>query len=225
MNIILFGPPGAGKGTQASHLEKKWGLIPISTGNLLRQAVKDETEIGVKVKKIMEDGQLVPDDIMISMIAEHMDQYNRDQGFILDGFPRTVQQATALDDMLKKRQRQLDLVVEIHVLKRDLVERIVGRFHCNHCGTTYHDKFNPPEKEGVCDKCNSTDFGRRKDDTVEVVEKRYENYQKLTAPVLPYYQDKNILVKVDGRLDINKVSTEIDDYLSQHTLTYNAVSV
>jgi len=213
MNLILFGPPGAGKGTQADLIQKKRGLAKLSTGDMLRAAVASGSEIGKQAKDVMAKGQLVPDNIMIALIEERIQQPDCKNGFILDGFPRTVAQAEALDQMLAKLGKHLDYVIELKVDDKKLIERITGRFSCAKCGAGYHDLFKKPLKAGVCDECGSTSFTRREDDNAETVTKRLEAYHRQTAPLLPYYQGKGALVSVDGMADIGVVSEQIDRVL------------
>lgn len=210
MKLILLGPPGAGKGTQAQYLHDKYGLRKLSTGDMLRAAVAQGTEVGKKAKDIMEAGKLVPDDIMIGLIRDRVCQADCEAGFILDGFPRTEAQAEALDDMLSEECKDLDYVIELKVDDAKLVERIAGRFSCAKCGEGYHDSFKQPKAEGVCDRCGSTEFSRRADDNAETVAKRLEAYHAQTAPILPYYKEKGLLTSVDGMADIEAVTTQID---------------
>jgi adenylate kinase len=214
MNIILLGPPGAGKGTQAERLVESRGLVQLSTGDMLRAAAKTDTEIGHRVKKIMELGKLVSDDVMVEMIHERILQPDCKNGFILDGFPRTVVQAEALDVMLQKLGMKLDMVIEMAVQEEALVERIVGRFACAKCKHGYHDTFLPTKVPGVCDVCGSTEFTRRADDKAETVHARMEAYRAQTMPILPYYQGHGILRRVDGMADIDVVTQEIEAQLS-----------
>jgi len=213
MNIILLGPPGAGKGTQAERLVESRGLVQLSTGDMLRAAAKTDTEIGHRVKKIMELGQLVSDDVMVEMIHERILQPDCKNGFILDGFPRTVVQAEALDVMLQKQGMKLDMVIEMAVQEEALVARIVGRFACAKCKHGYHDTFLPTKVPGVCDVCGSTEFTRRADDKAETVHARMEAYRAQTMPILPYYQGHGILRRVDGMADIDVVTQEIEAQL------------
>jgi len=213
MNIILLGPPGAGKGTQAERLVESRGLVQLSTGDMLRAAAKTDTEIGHRVKKIMELGQLVSDDVMVEMIHERILQPDCKNGFILDGFPRTVVQAEALDVMLQKQGMKLDMVIEMAVEEKALVARIVGRFACAKCKHGYHDTFLPTKVPGVCDVCGSTEFTRRADDKAETVHARMEAYRAQTMPILPYYQGHGILRRVDGMADIDVVTQEIEAQL------------
>ncbi len=213
MNIILLGPPGAGKGTQAKRLEEKYGLVQLSTGDMLRAERKSGSELGRKVQAIMDAGQLVSDDIIIALIAQRIDQLKGAKGFILDGFPRTVPQAEALDRMLKEKGLKLDHVIEMTVDEAALVDRIAGRFSCAKCGASYHDRFHRPKVEGVCDVCGSRDFVRRADDRPEAVKTRLEAYRQQTAPILPYYRAKGILRTVDGMAEIDEVGRQIETIL------------
>ena len=198
MNIILLGPPGAGKGTQARQLEEQYGLIQLSTGDMLRAAIKKGEPLGLEAKAIMEAGKLVPDHLMVGLIEERISQPDCAKGFILDGFPRTVPQAEALDVMLKAKGKDLDAVIELKVDEDKLVERVSGRFTCADCGEGYHDSFKPTKGAGVCDSCGSTNFTRRSDDNAETMRKRLEAYRDLTAPILPYYKKRGVLKYVDG---------------------------
>ncbi len=213
MNLILMGPPGAGKGTQAKRLEDGRGLIQLSTGDMLRATVESGSEVGQQAKAIMERGELVSDEIMIAMIRDRIQQPDCENGFILDGFPRTIAQAEALDEMLTKMDVRLDHVIEMKVDDGILVDRISGRFSCTSCGTGYHDRFQKPQKEGVCDNCGGTEFTRRKDDNAETVSSRLEAYHAQTAPLLPYYKEHGALKSVDGMADIDEVTRQIEAVL------------
>jgi adenylate kinase len=213
MNIILLGPPGAGKGTQAKRIEERHGLVQLATGDMLRAAVASGTEIGRKAKPIMDAGKLVPDEILIAMIAERITQPDAAKGFILDGFPRTVPQAEALDEMLAAIHRELDHVIEMKVDEAALVDRVTGRFSCTKCGASYHDRYKLPKKPGVCDVCGNKTFARRADDNPETIKARLAAYHSQTAPILPYYRAKGILVAVDGMAEIDEVTRQIDDIL------------
>lgn len=213
VNLILLGPPGAGKGTQAQYLQSKLGVAKLSTGDMLRAAVASGSALGKQVQDIMAKGQLVSDDIMINLLRERIRQADCQNGFILDGFPRTVAQAEALDVMLAEENKHLDTVIELKVDDKQLVERIAGRFSCAKCGAGYHDSFKQPKKSGVCDECGSTEFSRREDDKAETVSKRLEAYHRQTAPLLPYYQKKGVLKGVDGMADITDVTRQIDSII------------
>jgi adenylate kinase len=209
MRLLLLGPPGAGKGTQAERIAAKYRIPHLSTGDMLREAVAANTEIGRQAKSIMDAGRLVPDDVMIRLVAERIAQPDCARGFILDGFPRTLAQAEALDRLLEERGLELDLVVEIAVDDEALIERISGRFACARCGAGYHDRFKQPKVPGVCDACGSREFLRREDDNAATVRARLEAYHAQTAPLLPYYRDKGLLQVVDGMAEIDQVTAEV----------------
>jgi adenylate kinase len=213
MNLVLLGPPGAGKGTQAKRLVDERALIQLSTGDMLRAAVAAGTELGRRAGDIMERGELVPDDIVTGLIAERMDADKGGAGFILDGFPRTIAQAEALDRLLEERGKTVDRVVVLDVDDDALVQRITGRFTCATCGEGYHDLYKMPKVEGVCDRCGGTKFTRRKDDTEEVVRSRLKAYHAQTEPLIGYYRGQGKLKSVDGMADIETVQKEIDQAL------------
>jgi len=215
MNLILFGPPGAGKGTQAKRLEEARGLIQISTGDMFRKAISSGSALGQKVKSIMDSGQLVPDDLTVTMLADRISQPDCQNGFILDGFPRTLPQAEALDKMLAEKGLPLSGVIELKVDEIALTERLVGRFSCAKCGAGYHDKFKKTLVAGVCDVCGNESFSRRPDDKADVVGQRFAAYNAQTAPLLPYYKGKGLLHTVDGMADMNDVSKQIDTVLTK----------
>jgi adenylate kinase len=213
MIVILLGPPGSGKGTQAKRIQQTHGVVQLSTGDMLRAETDSDTEFGRRVKAIMDSGQLVPDEIMIEMIDRRITQPDCRTGFILDGFPRTVPQAEALDAMLARRGLKLDHVILLDVDEAALVDRLSGRFTCGECGASYHDRYNRPRHDGICNGCGSTEFTRRADDRPEAVRARFDVYRRQTAPILPYYSARGILRRVDGMADIDAVTREIDRIL------------
>jgi len=213
MNLVLLGPPGAGKGTQANLLETERSLVKLSTGDMLRAAVAAGTELGRKAGDIMERGQLVPDDLVIGLIAERMNADGTSRGFILDGFPRTIAQARALDRLLAERDKWLDAVIEMRVDDDALVKRNAGRFTCADCGEGYHEAFKMPKVAGVCDRCGSIEFLRRRDDTEEVVRSRLEAYHAQTEPLIDYYKTQGTLRSVDGMAEIAAVHRAIEEAL------------
>ncbi|MDH3660750.1 MAG: adenylate kinase [Alphaproteobacteria bacterium] len=209
MILILLGPPGAGKGTQATRIKDKYQIAHLSTGDMLRGAVAAGTEVGKQAKVVMDAGNLVSDDIMISLIEERTTEADCANGYLLDGFPRTVAQAAALDDLLQSKGQKLDAVVEIAVDDEALIGRITGRYSCANCGAGYHDEFQKPKQEGVCDTCGGTEFKRRSDDNEEAVRTRLTAYHGQTAPLLPYYRNKSVLKTVDGMADIDAVTDQV----------------
>lgn len=215
MSLILLGPPGAGKGTQAAAIAASRGLIQLSTGEMLRAAVRAGTDLGKRAKPIIERGDLVPDEVVIQIIDERISKPDCDAGFILDGFPRTLPQAAALDTLLAEKGKELDVVVELHVDDAALIERISGRYACAKCGTGYHDKYKQPRIPGVCDVCGSTEFVRRADDNGETIKNRLLAYYKETAPLIGYYFAKGKLRSIDGMAPMEQVTREIERLLDE----------
>lgn len=213
MNIILLGPPGAGKGTQSGRLVANRGMKQLSTGDMLREAVKAQTPVGIKAKAVMDAGELVSDEIVSDLIDAELAELDDATGAIFDGYPRTEAQAESLDELLTKHGRTLDCVIELEVDVDALVERITGRFSCANCGALYHDTANPPSKEGVCDTCGSTEFKRRPDDNEETVRTRMQEYRAKTAPILPGYEARGIVRRVDGMASIDELTAKIDAIL------------
>ena len=214
MNIILLGPPGAGKGTQASRLVERHGMRQLSTGDMLRAAVKAETPTGLRVKAIMEAGELVSDEVVSALISEELVALPQTVGIIFDGYPRTAAQAQQLDEILARHHRKLDLVIELEVDEDALVERITGRFTCATCGAGYHDVYKQPKVAETCDKCGSHDFRRRPDDNEETVRTRMAEYRAKTAPILPLYDARGIVTRVDGMADIDEVTAAVERVLA-----------
>jgi adenylate kinase len=214
MRLIVLGPPGAGKGTQARRLVTNYGLVQLSTGEMLRAAVAAQTPIGLEAKAIIEAGKLAPDSVVVAIISERLDDDDVKGGFILDGFPRTLKQADALELLLAGKAMPLDGVILLEVDDDAMVERIAGRFTCTSCGAGYHDTFKPTKKDGVCDVCGSADFKRRADDNAETMRTRLQAYYRDTAPLVGYYYAKGKLKTVDGMADVDGVGAEIDAILA-----------
>lgn len=213
LNIILLGPPGAGKGTQASRLMADRGMVQLSTGDMLRAAVKSGSPVGLKAKSVMEAGELVSDEIVSGIIGERLDMPDTANGVIFDGYPRTEAQAEQLDELLEARGRMLDHVIELSVDEDALVDRIVGRYTCAKCGEGYHDHYKQPKVAVVCDVCGSTEFKRRPDDNAETVRTRMVEYRAKTAPILPIYEARGLVARVDGMADIDQVTQAIEAIL------------
>ena len=215
MRLILLGPPGAGKGTQAQRIVEKHGIPQLSTGDMLRTAVKAGTEVGKRAKALMDAGSLVNDDVVIGIVSERIDQPDCAKGFILDGFPRTLVQADATEKMLSSKGMKLDVVIEMQVDDSVLVDRVSGRYTCANCGTGYHDRLQKPKVEGVCDKCGSTEFKRRPDDNAETMTTRLRAYYKETSPLIGYYHAKGLLKSIDGMAEIDEVTASIETILGK----------
>lgn len=212
--VILLGPPGAGKGTQAARLTNTRGLVQLSTGDMLRAAVKAGTPLGLKAKALMDAGELVPDDLVNGLIAEQLDG-STPAGFLLDGYPRTLAQAEALDAMLAARGLKVERVIELVVDEEKLVDRITGRFTCAKCGEGYHDRYKTPRVDGTCDVCGGHEFKRRPDDNAETVRTRMAEYRAKTAPILPYFDARRLVARVDGMGSMDGVAAEIDSVLDR----------
>lgn len=214
MNVILLGPPGAGKGTQAKRLEEAHGLVQLSTGDMLRAETASGSDLGRRIKAVMDSGALVSDDIVIEVIEQRIAAPEAKGGVILDGFPRTVPQAEALDRMLARHKLKLDHVILMEVDETALIDRLGGRFSCRECGASYHERYHRPAKEGVCDVCGAGDFVHRPDDQPDAVKTRFEVYRRQTAPILPYYRDRGILKTVDGMGEMDAVTRQIEAIIS-----------
>jgi adenylate kinase len=212
MRIVLMGPPGAGKGTQAKKLCEAFGVPQVSTGDILRAAVNQGTELGRKAKEYMDQGLLVPDEVITGIVKERLRENDAEKGFILDGFPRTIPQAESLEKILEEMEVKLDAVINIVVPREELIERFTGRRVCEVCGSTYHVKYNPPRQQGICDKCGGR-LIERADDDVKTVEKRIDVYERETKPLIDYYKNKNLLANIDGNRPIEEVFEEIKGLL------------
>lgn len=214
MRLLIMGRPGAGKGTQAVNIKEYYGIPHISTGDMFRAAMKEGTELGNLAKSYMEKGALVPDEVTIGIVKERLSKDDCKKGFLLDGFPRTVLQAEALNDILRELGVSLDAVLDVNVDTSILIRRIIGRRICKTCGTTYHIEFNKPKVEGICDNCG-TALIQRADDTIETAGSRLEVYDKQTAPLLAYYEKQNLLKTVNGDQELNKVFEDIKSVLAK----------
>ena len=216
MQVVIFGPPGAGKGTQAAFIAKEQNIPHISTGDILRENVKKGTALGLKAKSYMDKGELVPDDLLIGLVRARLDEPDARKGFLLDGYPRTIPQAKALDGILDDLNRRLDAVVNIDVGPAELVRRLSGRRICRNCGASYHLAFNPPKADGICDACGG-DLYQRADDREEAIRNRLAVYQKQTQPVLDYYKKKGVLIDIDGTGGIEEIAADIRAALKKLT--------
>ena len=214
MNIILMGLPGAGKGTQASEIVKKFPIPHISTGDMFRKAIKDETDLGKEAKSYMDRGELVPDEVTVGIVKERISEDDAKKGFLLDGFPRTIEQAEALNSIMAELDRNIDAVINIEVPEEELMNRLTGRRICENCGTTYHLVFNPPKVEGICD-LDGGKLYQREDDNPETVSNRLKVNVKQSKPILEYYDNKGVLKNIDGSKDIEEVTTDVIDILDQ----------
>ncbi|OHO69342.1 adenylate kinase [Staphylococcus sp. HMSC036D05] len=212
MNIILMGLPGAGKGTQASEIVKKFPIPHISTGDMFRKAIKDETDLGKEAKSYMDRGELVPDEVTVGIVKERISENDAKKGFLLDGFPRTIEQAEALNNIMSELDREIDAVINIEVPEEELMNRLTGRRICEKCGTTYHLVFNPPKVEGICD-IDGGKLYQREDDNPETVSNRLSVNVKQSKPILEYYDEKGILKNIDGSKEIDEVTNDVIDIL------------
>ncbi len=213
MNLILMGLPGAGKGTQAERIIAEYKIPHISTGDMFRAAMANETALGLEAKSYMDKGELVPDAVTNGIVKERLAESDTDQGFLLDGFPRTLDQAQALDQMLTELGKKIDAVIEIHVPEEILVDRLAGRYMCRDCGATYHKVFNPTKVEGTCDRCGGHDFYQREDDKPETVKNRLAVNVKSSEPILTYYKEKGLLQSIDGNRDIDAVFADVKNII------------
>lgn len=221
MNLIFLGPPGAGKGTQARSIEDTYGLVQLSTGDMLRERIASGDALGQKVKAVLDTGALVSDDIMIELIEKRIEQEDCAQGFILDGFPRTEEQAKALDEMLSRKGKKIDSVLRLMVDEEALIERVTGRYTCAKCGEGYHDKFKKPAVAGICDVCGGVEFKRRSDDNEESMRHRLKVYHDQTMPIIPFYEEKGLIEEVDGMKDIKDVAQDINAIIERIKKTKN----
>lgn len=212
MNIVLLGPPGAGKGTQAKQIAEKFNIPHISTGDIFRKNIKEKTPLGITAKEYIDKGYLVPDEITIAIVEDRLKQEDCLNGFLLDGFPRTIEQADALDRVLLSINKRLEYVIDIQVSEDELIKRLTGRRICTACGASYHIIFNPPKQEGICDLCNA-ELIQRPDDSIETVKNRLDVYKKQTEPLIKYYKDKQIYYGINGEQDIQKVFSDISSVL------------
>ncbi|WP_207942200.1 adenylate kinase [Enterococcus sp. DIV2402] len=213
MNLILMGLPGAGKGTQAERIIAEYNIPHISTGDMFRAAMANETALGLEAKSYMDKGELVPDEVTNGIVKERLAESDTDKGFLLDGFPRTLDQAEALDQMLKDLGKEIDAVIEIHVPEEILVDRLAGRYICRDCGATYHKVFNPTKVEGTCDRCGGHDFYQREDDKPETVKNRLAINVKSSEPILAYYKEKGLLQSIDGNREIDAVFADVKNII------------
>ncbi len=212
MNLMVFGAPGAGKGTQAKFLVQKYNIPQISTGDMLRSAISQKTDMGLEAKKYMDAGELVPDETIIGIIKDRLEEDDCKNGFILDGFPRTITQAKALDELMKSSGKKLDFVLSFDVPDELIIQRIAGRRVCPKCGASYHVEFNPPKMQDICDSCGSK-LIIRKDDNADTVKNRLSNYHSQTSPLIDFYKDMGVFVHIDGSQELNKVTKDMFEYL------------